>query len=178
MKSFQERLMKDYDVKQRLVNGRMKNVYVYKGKYASWNATGGELKRYKRIHLNLGILSALLLLLAAFARTPLNAWKFTGGLTLISFVPEAVLVWQAMKVFRSEEKMIFRDCVTMHRAIRWCSVIYTIVQAANFITGIAYLATYGIEAKAIGVLFLYAASAFLAALLYPAQSRLGYKERE
>ncbi len=178
MKSFQERLMKDYDVKQKLVNGRMKNVYVYKGKYAAWNATGSDLKRYRRIHLNLGMLSALLLLLAAFARTPLNAWKFTGGLTLLSFVPEAVLVFQAARVFFSEEKMILRDCTAMHRAILWCSVIYTVLQAANLIAGGVYLALYGVAAKAVGVLLLYAASAFLAALLYPAQSRLGYHERE
>ena len=94
MKSFQERVLKDFDVKQEVQkNGHIKNVYVYVGKYASWGKEGEELSRYKRIHLWGGILMVICLVWAAFQKIPMNAFNWTGALTLLSLLRCLLLEW-------------------------------------------------------------------------------------
>ncbi|MBQ1311412.1 MAG: hypothetical protein IIY55_06125, partial [Blautia sp.] len=73
MKSFQERLFKDFDVEKVEKDGKIRNVYVYKGDYASWNLEEEGRKRYRRLYAASGILICLLYLWQALQKTPMNA---------------------------------------------------------------------------------------------------------
>lgn len=176
MKTFQERILKDFDVRQEYKNGRMRNVYVYKGKYASWNKEGRELSAYRRVHLNLGILMAVLLILASFARVPLNSGKITGALTLASFIPMAVVFYGTVEVFLSKEKMYLRDCLLTRDEIFWGSAIFAILQFGNTVAGIGYMIVHGGSFKSAGILLLYLLTAVLAVVLFRIHMRLGYHE--
>ena len=63
MKSFQDRLFKDFDVeKVPGKNGKIKNVYVYKGDYAEWKMTEEERGRYKSLYIGSAVILVLLFL--------------------------------------------------------------------------------------------------------------------
>ncbi len=176
MKSFQERLLKDFDVKQKLVNGRMKNVYVYKGKYAAWNAEAGLLKRIRRIHLGGGLLALLLLLWGAIQRVPVNASHLTGFFTLVSCVLMAALLYGIVWFCRSGERLYLRDCRMIRDIILWSGIIYALASAANGICGFVYLAINGAGVRSLLTLLAYLASGVIVLLVYLAQLKLSYRE--
>lgn len=179
MKSFQERLFKDFDVRQELQkNGRVKKVYVYKGEYAVWEKTGEELKRYKRLHRSAGLLLCLLYIWAALQRVPLNAWKLTGCFTLLSLAALAVLIMGVYQFSRSEEKMYVRDCRIMRDEILWASMIYFLLQTVNVIAGIIYVILNGISLLTGLALLAYGVTALLALVLFLAQNRMKYRVLE
>lgn len=178
MKVFQERLFKDFDVKQEYRKGRMRNVYVYKGKYAAWNAEGKKLGAYRRMHVNVVVLMTALLLLASFTRVPLNSGKIVGALTLASYIPMAVIVYGVIELALSKETMYLRDCKLIRSEIFWSSAIFAILQFGNTAAGIGYMIVHGGSLKSAGIVLLYALTAVLSAALFRLHQSLGYHEIE
>ena len=176
MKSFQERLLKDFDIEQKLVNGRMKNVYVYQGKYAVWDVKPDLMKRIRRIHLGGGILALLLLLWGAFQSVPVNASHLTGFFTLVSCVLMAVLFYGIAWFCRSGERMYLRDCRMIRDIILWSGITYALAAAANGICGFVYLAINGAGVRSLLTLLAYLASGVIVLLVYLAQLKLSYRE--
>ena len=176
VKSFQERLLKDFDIKQKMVNGRMKNVYVYKGKYVAWDVKPDMLQRFRRIHLGGGILALLLLLWGAFQSVPVNASHLTGFFTLVSCVLMAVLFYGIVWFCRSGERMYLRDCRMIRDIILWSGITYALAAAANGICGFIYLAINGAGVRSLLTLLAYLASGVIVLLVYLAQLKLAYRE--
>ena len=178
MKSFQERLLKDFDVKQKFINGRMKNVYVYKGKYAVWDAEPDLLKRFRRIHLGGGILAILLLVWGALQEVPVNASHLVGFFTLVSCVLMAAFLYGVISFCRSEEQMYLRDCKMMRDIILWCGMTYALMMIANVVCGIGYLVREGATVRSVFTLVAYLISGMAVFLIYLVQLRLSYLEIE
>ncbi len=176
MKSFQERLFQDFDVRQELQkNGRVKKVYVYKGDYAVWDLDEDMLRRSRRLHLSGIFFICLLYIWGALQRIPVNSGKLVGCFTLISLVAMIVLVMGGAQFVRSRDRMYLRDCRIMRDEILWSSVIYCILQAANTIAGIVYCAGNGGNLRSGLVLTAYGISALLSLIVFLAQNKMKYK---
>ncbi|MCD8153750.1 MAG: hypothetical protein LUF78_03500 [Clostridiales bacterium] len=176
MNNFQERLLKDFDVKQeRQKNGRIKNVYVYKGEYASWGKKGEELKRYKRIHLGGGILMIFLTLWAALQSIPMNASKLVGCVTLVSVVALMVLAMGIVSFVSSKERMYLRDCKQIRDRIFWSAMICFLLQLMDVILGIVYIIRNGATLLSLLVVLAWLVSAALSMGIFLTQKKLGYE---
>lgn len=179
MKSFQERVLKDFDVKQEVQkNGHIKNVYVYVGKYASWGKEGEELSRYKRIHLWGGILMVICLVWAAFQKIPMNAFNWTGALTLLSFAALLAFGMGIIQFVCSKKRMYVRDCKIIRELVLWGGMIYFLLQLADVIAGTVYLIRHESSVLSVMAVLAYALSAFLAFVIFMVQKKLGYRELE
>lgn len=176
MKSFQDRLLKDFDVRQELQkNGRVKKVYVYKGEYASWDASKEELRRYKRLHRNAAILLCAFYVWAALQRIPMNASKVSGFFTLLSLAALVAVIMGVVPFVRSKEKMYVRDLREMKAVILWSTMIYFILQAGNVLAGIVHGVTQGGSLVSALVILAYGISGALALVIFLAQNKLKYK---
>lgn len=176
MKNFQDRLFKDFDVRQELQkNGRVKKVYVYKGEYAVWEKSLEEVHRYKRLCRNSAVLLCVCYAWAALQRISLNSSKISGCITLLSFAAVIALVMGVFQFVRSSEKMYLRDCRQMRDMVLWSSIIYFILQVCNLAVGVIYVFVKGADIFTVFVLGAYGISGFLALVIFLVQNKLRYK---
>lgn len=177
MKSFQDRLFKDFDVEKRKTkDGKIKNVYVYKGLYVFWDLPQEMLARYKRLYLCAGILMGVLLAFASLLRLPLNASKYAGGVTLLAWVAYMVLVMGLFSFIRAKHNMYLRDCNQMRTMILWSSMLFFLLETAYVILGIVYLIQHGGNVTSVVALLAGALAGALSLVIFLAQNKLNYRE--
>ena len=177
MKSFQEILFKDFDVKKEVQkHGKVKRTYVYVGDYAAWNLKDEELLRYKRLYVSATVLLCLLFIWSALQRVPLNSARLPGGfllLCLVSLLPIVMGVWQFVT---APKKMYKRDCLRMKDLVLWGSILYLIFRVCGTVTGIPVLVSEGVTLLSVVVFIAGILTAGLALVLFLAQRKLKYLE--
>lgn len=135
-----------------------------------------DLAGYKRRYLGAGLLAGLLLLWASLQRTPLNASKYEGGVTLLCYVAYMVFAMGFIQFFRAKRNMYLRDCTQMRALILWGGMIFFILQALNVLLGGLFLITNGATILSLLVVAANALSAVLALTVFIAQNKLTYRE--
>ena len=177
MKSFQDRLFKDFDVKKVTgKNGKTRREYTYIGDYAVWNLTAEELDSYKRLYAGSGIVLCVLYLWKSLMPVPVNSSSLAGGASLLSLVALMALIMGIWEFVRAKKEMYLRDCLQMKDLVLWGSILYLILQVFILVTGIVFLAGNGISFWSVMVLLAGLLSAFLAFVLFAAQRRLKHLE--
>ena len=177
MKSFQDRLFKDFDVKKEVKkNGKIKNTYVYVGDYAVWNLTDGELAKNKGLFAGATVLIFAALIWGSLQKVPLNSSKFSGAAQLLCFaalIPIVMGVWQF--VF-APKQMYLRDCRSMKDRIFWGSLLFCIFRMLGFLAGIVVLVLEGFTFLSIAILISELITAGLALVLLLRSKKLRYLE--
>ena len=177
MKSFQDRLFKDFDVKKEVKkNGKIKNTYVYVGDYAVWNLTDGELAKNKGLFAGATVLIFAALIWGSLQKVPLNSSKFSGAAQLLCFaalIPVVMGVWQF--VF-APKQMYLRDCRSIKDRILWGSLLFTVLRLLGFAAGIVVLVSEGFTFLSLVILISELLSAGLSFWLFMASKRLRYLE--
>ena len=177
MKSFQDRLFKDFDVeKVPEKNGKIRNRYVYVGDYAAWCLNEEEKIRYKRLYAGCGILIIVLYIWKSLMPLPVNSARFAGASTLLSLAALMPLIGGLWKFIFARKEMYLRDAREARSWILWGSMLYLILQIAGVIAGIVFSVMHGAGFWEAVVILAGAVSAFLAFVLYAAQLRLRYLE--
>ena len=176
MKSFQDRLFKDFDVeKVPGKNGKIKNVYVYKGDFAEWKMTGEERERYKRLYIGSGFILVVLFLWKSLQHVPLNSSHLVGGATLLSIPALLALLVGLIQFVIAKEKMYLRDCLQTRDLILWAGMIYFILQIFLFVCSIIYVVLNGVSFVSVLVILADLLSGFLAFVLFAAQNKLKHE---
>lgn len=180
MKSFQNRLLHDFDVKQEMMpDGKgMRNVYVYKGEYAVWQIDQDLLRRYRKIYAGLILINIVLFFLCSFQRVDMNTSHLVGFFTLLSLV---LLIAETIGVVEFEiakRQMYLRDCKIIKDVILWSAMIHFLVLAAATVSGVVYLAQAGFDITSGFVILGFLISAFTSFLLWILQNRLKYSKVE
>jgi len=177
MKSFQDRLFKDFDVKKEVKkNGKIKNTYVYVGDYAVWNLTDGELVKNKGLFAGAAVLICAALIWGSLQRVPLNSSKLSGAAQLLCFaalIPIVMGVWQF--VF-APKQMYLRDCRSIKDRIFWGSLLFTVFRMLGFLAGIVALVLEGFTFLSIAILISELITAGLALVLLLRSKKLRYLE--
>ena len=179
MKSFQERLFNDFDVKlEQQENGKVKRVYVYKGDYASWDLNEEMLKRYRRLYAAAGLLLCALYIWKSVLRTPMNADGIVGGFTMLSFVALMILVIGLWNFVFAKKEMYIRDTKQMIPLIMGGSIAFALFQAATAAAAVLFLIRNRVDTNGILILIGSLISALLSGCLFLAQKKLTYSERK
>ena len=177
MKSFQDRLFKDFDVKHIVgKNGKTRPTYVYVGDYAVWSLTEDELQRYKRLYSGSGIVLLCLCIWKSLARVPLNSSHVAGAMSLLSLVALAPMLWGMSRFLFAKKQMYLRDAKEIKNLINWSSMIFIITQIAGVVSGIIFIIGNGADFLSVLVILAGAISAFLAFVVNAAQRRISYLE--
>ena len=177
MKSFQDRLFKDFDVKKETgKNGRTRRVYTYVGDYAAWNIPDEKLKKTKSLYAGGGIAIALLYIWKSLQGVPLNSSGIVGAITLLSLaalIALAIGIWQFVM---SKKEMYLRDCKETKTLVTAGSMAYFILQLGGCVAGIVFLILEGASFLSILVVIAGVVSAFLAYVIFSSQVRISYLE--
>ena len=177
MKSFQDRLFKDFDVKKVTgKDGKTRRVYIYVGDFAAWNLKDDELIRYKHLYAGAGLMILLLYIWKSLMRVPLNSSRFAGGAALFCLIPLMALLGGVWQFVRAGKEMYLRDCRQMKDLVLWGSILYCIFEIFGTIAGIEYVIKYGVTFWSVLVILAGVVCAFLSFVLYFAQLRLRFLE--
>ena len=177
MKSFQDRLFKDFDAKKVTgKDGKTRRVYTYVGDYAAWTLTPDELDRYKHLYIGGGIVLIFLYIWKGIVSFPINSYQYLGGANLISLVPLMALVMGLYSFIRAKKEMYLRDCKQMKGLILWGAILYLIFQAAAFVLCVVYMVLEGVSLWSVVITAATLLSAFLALVIYAAQLKVKYIE--
>lgn len=173
MKSFQDRLFKDFDAKKVIgEDGKARRVYTYVGDYAVWNLTAEELGRYKRLYACAGVLLCVLYLCKSLVPVPLNSSRYVGGATLFALVPLIALVMGLWQFVRAKKEMYLRDCREMKDLILWGSILYLVIQTIGVVMSIVHFIAEGVSFPEILVILAGFAAGFLSFILFREQKQL------
>ena len=177
MKSFQDRLFKDFDVHDvKGRNGKTRRGYVYVGDYAVWNLRDDELKRHKRLYALSGLLMIAVIIWKSLIRSPINSSRFVGAFTLLSMAALIPVVMGIWGFVRAEKKMYMRDCVQTKDLILWGSTIFMILQLATVFMGIVYMISLGFSVWSLIVTLAGVLLAVMAFIILKAQLKLTFLE--
>lgn len=115
---------------------------------------------------------------AAFQKIPMNAFNWTGALTLLSFAALLAFGMGIIQFVCSKERLYVRDCKIIRELVLWGGMIYFLLQLADVIAGTVYLIRNESSVLSVITVLAYALSAFLAFVIFMVQKKLGYRELE